>query len=172
MGQGGGNEPAAPCKDMTVAATGLLMGIETLRHNQVQFILRPRHGHMKKTALLFDLLGGTGGEIRGNAAIDHIQDGDRLPFLAFRGMDGREDQIILIERRLSSLAARGLGRIKGQIGQKRAAARIARSDFRKLVEVAGADKSVGISLFEIGVQPVAHEIHFGRPVPPWSKAFA
>src|SRR6516165_554535 len=41
MGQGCRNEPAAPGKDMPISGAGLLMGIEALRHNQVQFIFRP-----------------------------------------------------------------------------------------------------------------------------------
>ena len=96
MGQGRGDEAAAPGKDMPVAGAGLLMGIEALRHNQVQLILRPGHGHVKEAALLFDLVGRAGSKVGRNAAIDHIQDGDRLPFLTFRRMNGREDQIILI----------------------------------------------------------------------------
>ena len=35
MGQGSGNKPAAPGKDVPIARAGLLMGVETLGHNQI-----------------------------------------------------------------------------------------------------------------------------------------
>ena len=88
MGQGCGNEAAAPGKDMPVTGASLLMGIEALRHDQIQLILCPRHGDIEKTALLFDLLGRARGKVGGNAPVDHIQNGDRPPFLTLRGMDG------------------------------------------------------------------------------------
>ena len=101
-------EARAPGIDMPVAGAGLLVRIEALRHDQVQFILSPRHRHIEEAPFLLDFLACAGGKVGRDAAIHHIEDRDRLPFLAFRGMDGGEDQIILIEQRLSRFVARGI----------------------------------------------------------------
>jgi hypothetical protein len=103
---------------MPVAGRRLSMGEETLRDDQVQTVLRPRHRDIKQSAFLLDLVGRTDAEIRGNAAVDRIEHEDRTPFLTLGRMDGREDQIILIEQRYAGLAGGRVRRIERQFGQE------------------------------------------------------
>ena len=50
----------------------------------------------EQAPLFLDLGCRSGTEIGGNAAVDDVQDEDRLPFLSFGRMDGRQDQIVLV----------------------------------------------------------------------------
>ncbi len=120
---------------MAVALRRLAMGEEALRHDEVQIILRPRHGDVKQAPLLLDFGRRPGGEIGGDAAVDGVEQKHRLPFLALGGMDGREDQIILVEQRRAGLIAGGVGRIERQFGQEALARGIAGRDLFELQQV-------------------------------------
>ena len=56
-------EPAAWCKDMTVAAAGLVVRIETLWVHEVKLVPGPRHGDVEQAALLLDLLRAATGHV-------------------------------------------------------------------------------------------------------------
>jgi hypothetical protein len=84
---------------MPVASAFLLMRKEALRQEQVQMILRARHRDIKETALLLDLRCAARGEVRRDAAINHVQNKDRSPFLALRldpGVLGKVQQTRLL----------------------------------------------------------------------------
>ena len=119
---------------MAVAVGALPLNKEALRHDQVQMILGARHRDIKQPPLLLDLGLRSGGKVRRNAAVDHIENEDRLPFLALGRMDGREDQIILVEQRRAGAVAGGVRRIEREFGQKAFAARIGR---RRSAQAAG-----------------------------------
>ena len=85
--------------DMAVARGGLLMREEALRHDEMQLVLGARHRDIEQPPLLLDLGGRAGAEIGRDAAVDDVEHEDRLPFLALGGMDGREDQVVLVEQR-------------------------------------------------------------------------
>jgi hypothetical protein len=110
------NEASPPGIDVPVAGSGLLMRIEALGHDEIEFILGARHRDVKQAAFFLDLFARAGGHIGRNAAIDDIEDKDRLPFLPFRRMDRRQDQIVFVEQGLSGLVARGLRRVERKIG--------------------------------------------------------
>ena len=112
-----GNEPSPRGVDMTIPVRALAVGEEALRHDQMEFVPGARHGDIKKTSLLLDFGVRARGEIRGDAAVDDVQHKDRLPFLALCRMNGRENQIILIQERSP-------GVIAGRIGGDRASARL------------------------------------------------
>ena len=82
---------------MVVALRILAMGEEALRDHEVQIIPGARYRDIEEAPLLLDLGRGTGAEVRRNAAIDDVQDEDRFPFLALGRVNGRKDQIILVE---------------------------------------------------------------------------
>ena len=84
---------------MLVATTGLAVHVEPMRHDQRQLVLGARHGNVQQTALLLDLLGITCRHVGGNAAVDDVEHEYRLPLLALGGMDGRQDQVVLVEQR-------------------------------------------------------------------------
>src|SRR5690349_6043972 len=51
----GGDEAAAGRVDMAVAAAALLMGEEALGLDEIEIVLRPRHGDIEQAALLLEL---------------------------------------------------------------------------------------------------------------------
>src|SRR5262249_41129029 len=90
------DEPAPRRKDMAIAVSPLAMREETLRHKEVQFVAGTRHCDVKKPTLLLDFGCCAGGEIGGDAPVDHIQHEHRAPFLSLGGMNGGKDQIVFI----------------------------------------------------------------------------
>ena len=54
---------------MPVAARMLVVSEESLRHDEVEMIFRPRHSDVKNPPLLIDLGLGPGAQITGDAAI-------------------------------------------------------------------------------------------------------
>ena len=57
----------------------------------------------------------------------HVQHEDRRPFLALGGMDGGEDQVVLVELRHAGLVAGGVRRVERQLGQEALARRDSRT---------------------------------------------
>ena len=57
-------------------------------------------------------------EVGRDAAVDGVEHEHRLPFLALGRMDGREDQIVLVEQRRAGLVAGGVRRIERELGQE------------------------------------------------------
>src|SRR5262249_61142681 len=96
----------------------LLMGEEALRRDQVQVILGAGHGDVEQAALFLDLRRRARGEIRRNAAVDRIEEEHSLPLLPFGRMDGREDQIILVDERRTGLVAGRGWRVERELGEE------------------------------------------------------
>src|SRR6516162_7296949 len=78
-------------------------------------------------------------------------------------MNGRKDQIVLVETWHASLIAGGIRRVESEFGQKSFAARVAGRDLRKLYEVALADGGILVDALELRRVPAADEIEFGGP---------
>src|SRR5262245_28072063 len=78
-------------------------------------------------------------------------------------MNGRKDQIVLVEVWYASLVAGGIRRVEGKFGQKSFAARVAGRDLRKLYEVALADGGILVDAREMRGVPAEDEIEFGGP---------
>ena len=57
---------------VSIAIASLRMGVETLRHDQVQMVLGPRHRDVKKPALFLDLRTRTSREVGGDASVDDV----------------------------------------------------------------------------------------------------
>ena len=128
---------------MAIAGSGLLVSEESLRDDEVQAVLCPGHRDVEKPALLLNLRGRAGSEIGRDAAIDDVQDEDRLPFLPLRGVDRRQDQVVFIAQRDAGLVARCIWRIQGEFGQEAlaggiAARRFARAGARSALRVAAS----------------------------------
>ena len=99
----GGNKARARRVHVPVAVAALGVDIEALRHDQMQMILGAGHGDVEQPPLFLDLGAGAGREIGRDAAVDAVEQKDRVPFLALGRVDGRKDQIILIEQRRARL---------------------------------------------------------------------
>src|SRR6516165_10127376 len=104
--------------DMAIPIRALAVGEETLRHNQLELVPGVCHSNIKQAPLLLDFSVGGCGEIRRNASVDDVQYEDRAPFLTLGRMDGREDQIILIQQRNPGVTAGRVWRIQRQVCQK------------------------------------------------------
>ena len=94
---------------MAIPVRALAMAEETLRHEQVEFVSGACHRDIKNTPLLLDFGVRACGEIRGDASVDDVQHKDRPPFLTLGRMDGRENQIILIQQRNPGVVAGRIG---------------------------------------------------------------
>ena len=85
----------------------------------MEIVFRPRHRDVEEAAFFLQFGTGAGAEVGRHATIDDVQHEDRLPFLTFRRMDGRQDEVVLVEKRDAGLVAGGVGRIERELGKKR-----------------------------------------------------
>ena len=135
--------------DMAVALRVLAMREEALRDHQMKIVFGARHRDVEEAPLLLDLFRSAGAEVRRNASIDDIQHEDRLPFLALGGMDGRKDQIILIEQRQAGLIAGRVRRIERQFCQETLPRGIPARNLFKLDQVGAPRHGVLMQPFEM-----------------------
>src|SRR3974390_1728374 len=133
------NKPRAWRINMAVTLAVLVVRVKPLRQNDVQLVLGPRHGHVKQATLFFDLRDGPSGEVGWKTAIDCVEQEDGCPFLAFGGMDRRQDQIVLVEQRCPSLVTGRLRRVECELGEKTLAARVGGCYLGKLLQVVLTD---------------------------------
>ncbi len=95
---------------MAISLRMLPMCEETLRRHEVEAVLRPSHRDIEQATLPLRFPPLFRPEVGGDAAVDGVEDEYRFPFLPFGGMDRRQDQIILVEKRAApagSLVASG-----------------------------------------------------------------
>ena len=78
---------------MTAAMAVLVRKVEAQRLQQMKMLARSCHRHIEKPALLVDLLEFAACQIRRNAAVDEVENKDRVPFLSLRRMNGRQDHL-------------------------------------------------------------------------------
>src|SRR5262249_39372149 len=79
-------------------------------------------------------------------------------------MNGRKDQIVLVEAWHASLVAGAIRWVEREFSQKSFAARVAGRDLPKLYEVALADGGILVDALKMRRVPATHEIEFGGPV--------
>jgi len=94
---------------MAVAMSALAMGEKPLRDDEMQVVPGAGHRDVEQPAFLFGLGGGADAQVGGNAAVDDVENVDRLPFLYLGGVDGREDQIVFVAMGNAGLVAAGSG---------------------------------------------------------------
>ena len=98
--------------------TVLVRKVETQRLQQMKMLARPGHRHIEEPPLLVDLLEFASCHVGRNAAVDEVENKDRVPFLPLGRMNGRQDQIVFVELRAAGFGAAGIGRVQCQLGQK------------------------------------------------------
>ena len=102
---------------MTAAMSVLVRKVEAQRLQQMKMLARSGYRHIKKPALLVDLFGFAACHIRRNTAVDEVENEDRVPFLPLGRMNGRQDQIVLVELRAAGFGAAGsVPRAKAALG--------------------------------------------------------
>src|SRR5215216_977630 len=104
--------------EVAVALRVLAVDEEALRHDQMEAVLCARHRDVEQPAFLLDFGRGAGTEVGRHAAVDDVEQIDRLPLLAFGGVDRRQDQIVLVEQRHAGLVAGRVGWIQRELGQE------------------------------------------------------
>lgn len=75
-------ESAPGSVNVTVALARLVMGIETLRHQQMEVVLGAGHSDVEQATLFLYLLHRACCHVRGYAAVDDVKDVDGVPFLS------------------------------------------------------------------------------------------
>ncbi|MNY61023.1 hypothetical protein D3C86_1976490 [compost metagenome] len=78
-------------------------------------------------------------------------------------MNGREDHVILIEQRHTSLIAGRIRRIKRQFGEEPFARGVTRGDLFELQKVRLAGLRIFMDAFEMRLVPFARRADFRRP---------
>src|SRR4051794_41628060 len=78
-------------------------------------------------------------------------------------MDGRENEIILVEQRRSGFIRRRRRRIEREVGQELLACAIARGDLFELREIRRTRRRIVVQAFEVRLIPAAHLLKLGRP---------
>src|SRR6516164_11739018 len=77
-------QKARPRRHHVAAAMAMLVRkVETQRLQQIKMLPRPGHRHIEEPPLLVDLLEFAGCHIGRNAAVDEVENKDRVPFLPF-----------------------------------------------------------------------------------------
>ncbi len=95
-----------------------------------------------------------------------VQHEDRRPFLALGGMDGRQDEVVLVEDGRPGLVAGRIRRVERQLGQEAFARRIARGDLLELQQVGLPRRRVLVDAFEMRLIPEPDALDLGRPARP------
>src|ERR1700751_3977122 len=139
---------------MAVALRVLAVGEEALRDHQMKIVLGARHCDIEEAPLLLDVFRSAGAEVRRNAYIDDIQHEDRLTFWPLGGMNGRKDQIILVEQRYTGLVGGRVRRVERQFCQETLPRRIPARDLFKLDQVGASRHDVLMQSFEMRFVPL------------------
>src|SRR5260370_8148636 len=115
--------------------------------------------------LLHNLIGGDGVEIRRNAAIDGIEHEHRVPLLALGRVNGRENEIVLVEQRRAGKIARGVRRIERQLGEELLPRGIAHRNLLELDQIGGAQRGILMDALEVRLVPDPPRRELGGPTP-------
>ncbi len=116
---------------------------------------RSSFARVKQATFLLELGRGAGSEVRGHAAVDDVQDVDRLPFLALGRVDGRQDQIVLVKKRDAGLIAGCVRWVQSEFGQEALARRISASDLLELNELGASNLGIFVDAVEMRFVPKA-----------------
>src|SRR4029453_11918915 len=108
----------------------------------MHLVLAAGYDYIKEAPLLLDLRRGASAEVRRDAAVHHVEDEDRLPFLSLGGVDGRKDQIVFVEHGHTGLIAGRIRWIQCEFSEKSLARGIARGDLFELDQIRTADDGV------------------------------
>src|SRR3954471_12224934 len=127
----------------------LTMREEALRDHQMEIVLCPRHRDIEQTTLLLEFGGSAGSQVRWHAAVDHIQHVYRFPFLALGRMDGRQDEVVLVQQRHAGLIAGRIWWIKGEFGEKAFTRWISAGDLLELNEIGTANLGVFVDALKM-----------------------
>src|ERR1700720_3844507 len=148
---------------MTVALRVLAVSEETLRDYEVEIVSGARHRDIEEAPLLLDLFRSAGAEVRWYASINHIQHEHRLPFLALGRMNGREDQIILVEQWRTGLVAGRVRRIEREFCQEPFPRGVSARNLFELDQIGSPRHSVLMEPFEMRFVPPTGAPEVSRP---------
>jgi hypothetical protein len=78
---------------VSIALRVLAVDKEALRYDQTEVVLCAGHRDVEQSAFLLDFGRGAGSEVRRHAAVDDVEQIDRLPLLAFGGVNRGQDEV-------------------------------------------------------------------------------
>src|ERR1700686_2621358 len=119
-----GHEAAASAVHVRICLPRLVREMKLERHDSEQVVLRAGERDIQQPPLLLDELRPAGGELGREAAIHDVQHVDGVPLHAFRRVDRRQHQVVLIERRAAGEVTGGVRRIECELGEEAFARRI------------------------------------------------
>src|SRR2546430_7927669 len=143
---------------MSIAIPTTRPRVKPMRLDEVEVIARSRHRDVQQPPLLLDLFFAPRRHVRGNTAVDHVQDVDDVPFLALGRMDSRENQVILIDERVASEIAERFGGIQREIREEALAALVIAGEALQRFQVADANRGSLVKSLEMRLVPLAQ--HF------------
>jgi len=129
----------------------------------MEIVLCSRHRDVEKAAFLFKFSRGARSEVRWHAAVDHVENVHRLPFLALGRVDGRQDQIVLIQQRHARLIAGRIWWIQGEFSEKAFARRISTGYLLELNEIGAANLGILVDPLEMRFVPEAGTLQVRGP---------
>src|SRR3989475_8983629 len=148
---------------MSIAIPTTRPRVKPMRLDQVEVIARSRHRDVHQPPLLLDLFFAPRRHVRGNTAVDHVQDVDDVPFLALGRMDSRENQVILIDERVASEIAERFGGIQREIGEEALAALVIAAEALERFQVGDANRGSLVESLEMRLVPIAPPAGLARP---------
>src|SRR6185437_7722784 len=158
-----GQEAAAAAVDVRIAEAMLCSEVEFKGREQQEVVLGAGEADIEQAPLLVDELGLAGRELGGEAAIDHVEEVDRIPLHPFGGVDGGEDEVVLIERGTAGEIARRIGGVEGELRQEALAGGVLAGKHLELIEVAEPSVKMLVLPLEMRAIPFAREMHLSRP---------
>ena len=97
---------------------------------------------IEEPPLLFDFFRTPGGHVCGNISVGRMNDGDGIPFESFCGMNGAEDQVVVIQQRIGGEILGLRGSIECHFGEEIRTGLVACGDGFKLFEIIQSSSSV------------------------------
>ncbi len=79
-------------------------------------------------------------------------------------MDGRQDQVILVDQRRRRLRAGRIWRVERQFGQEPFARRIAGGDLLELQQIVPPDHGIFVHPLQVRLVPDANALQVARPI--------
>src|SRR6267143_3472511 len=138
--------------------------IAPMRLYQDKLIPRAGHRDVEQAPLLFDLLLAPRGHVRRNTAVHDVQHDHGLPFLSLRRMDGRKDQVLLIDQWISCQVTQSFGWIESQVAQKGFSCLVIVAEVFEGLEVGEAYCGSLIQPFELWLVPLSNHAELTGPL--------
>ena len=139
--------------------------VVALRVADVQVVLGPRQSDVEQPQLFLDLLVAARGHVGRDVAVGGVDHEHHVPLQPLGGMDGAEDQVVLVQQRRAGEILGAFRRVQGQLGQQRLAVGEPRGQLLDLLQVAFPRRGVVVLVLQDRFVEAAGERHLRRRGP-------